>query len=44
MKKTINSQKRKAIWLVAGGPMQLLAAQKVKALGYALILTDGSKN
>ena len=31
-----------AIWLIAGGAMQRLAAEKIKALGYALILTDGS--
>src|SRR5437660_479001 len=31
-----------AIWLIAGGAMQRLAAEKIKAMGYALILTDGS--
>ena len=33
-----------AIWLISGGPLQMIAAKKVKALGYALILTDGSEN
>ena len=31
-----------AIWLIAGGAMQRLAAEKIKAMGYVLILTDGS--
>src|SRR5258706_8658440 len=31
-----------AIWLVAGGAMQRRAAEKIKAMGYALVLTDGS--
>src|ERR1700686_341918 len=31
-----------AIWLIAGGAMQRLAAEKIKAMGDALILTDGS--
>lgn len=31
-----------AIWLIAGGAMQRLAAEKIKAMGYALILSDGS--
>jgi biotin carboxylase len=31
-----------AIWLIAGGAMQRLAAEKIKAMGYTLILTDGS--
>lgn len=33
----------RAAWLIAGGPMQRPAAEKIKALGYALILTDGSE-
>src|SRR5258706_4415750 len=31
-----------SIWLVAGGAMQRLAAEKIKAMDHALILTDGS--
>lgn len=41
MKKT-STKKREAVWLFAGGPMQRLAAKKIKDRGYALILTDGS--
>src|SRR5258706_16449447 len=33
-----------AIWLVAGGAMQRRAAEKIKAMGYALVLTDGSSS
>lgn len=33
-----------AIWLISGGPLQMIAARKIKALGYALILSDGAKN
>jgi len=33
-----------AIWLVAGGAMQRLVAEKVKAMGCVLILTDGSSS
>src|SRR6266567_1776871 len=33
-----------AIWLIAGGAMQRLAAEKIKAMGCALILTDGSSS
>lgn len=33
---------REAVWLFAGGPMQRVAAEKIKNRGYALILTDGS--
>jgi biotin carboxylase len=33
-----------AVWLIAGGAMQRPAAEKIKALGYALILTDGSSS
>lgn len=35
-------KKREAVWLFAGGPMQRLAAKKIKNRRYALILTDGS--
>lgn len=31
-----------AIWLIAGGPMQFIAAKKIKELGYHLIISDGS--
>ena len=31
----------KAIWLVAGGPMQHIVAKKIKELGYHLIVSDG---
>ena len=34
--------KDKAIWLFAGGQMQELAASKIRALGYRLIITDRS--
>lgn len=33
-----------AIWLISGGPLQMIAAKKIKALGYALILSDGAEN
>lgn len=36
--------KRKAVWLFAGGPMQRPAAEKIKEMGFALILTDGSED
>lgn len=39
---TSTSNKRPAIWLFAGGPMQRAAAERIKARGYALIITDGS--
>jgi hypothetical protein len=38
----MDSVLRKSVWLVAGGPMQRPAAEKIKAMGYALLLTDGS--
>lgn len=31
---------RQAVWLVAGGPMQVSLARAIKGLGYDLILTD----
>lgn len=33
---------KQAIWLIAGGAMQSVAARKVKSLGYHLILSDGN--
>jgi biotin carboxylase len=36
--------KEKAVWLVAGGPMQARCAAYVRSLGYKLILTDGDAN
>ena len=32
--------KKKAIWLFAGGPMQEVAAKRIKEIGFQLILTD----
>jgi biotin carboxylase len=40
--KNSTPKKRSAIWLFAGGPMQRVAAERIKARGHALILTDGS--
>lgn len=40
--KNSTSKKRSAIWLFAGGPMQRVAAERIRARGHALILTDGS--
>lgn len=37
-------KKKKAIWLIAGGPMQEIAAKKIKELNYDLILTDMNKD
>jgi biotin carboxylase len=31
---------KQAIWLISGGPMQVLAARKIKQQGFALILSD----
>jgi biotin carboxylase len=31
---------KQAIWLISGGPMQILAARKIKQKGFALILSD----
>lgn len=36
------SNKSPAVWLVAGGPMQRLAAEKIRERGYATIVSDGS--
>jgi argininosuccinate lyase len=33
-------RRQKAIWIFAGGPMQMIAAQKVIERGYKLIVTD----
>jgi biotin carboxylase len=33
-----------AIWLISGGPLQGIAAKKIKSLGYTLILSDGAEN
>lgn len=33
---------REAIWLITGGPMQHIAAKKIQASGYALIVSDRS--
>lgn len=33
---------KEAVWLIAGGPMQAVLAQRIKQLGYHLILSDGS--
>ncbi len=33
---------RQAVWLIAGGPMQVPAARAIKQLGYQLIVSDGS--
>jgi len=38
------SQKKKAVWLFAGGPMQRPAAEKIKERGFDLIMTDGSED
>lgn len=35
---------KNAIWLISGGPLQMIVARKVKSLGYALILSDGAEN
>jgi len=40
--KNDTSHKPKAIWLFAGGPMQRVAAERIKARGYALIISDGA--
>lgn len=37
------TNKRPAVWLFAGGAMQRLAAEKIRARGYALVITDGSR-
>ena len=34
------TEKKQAIWLFSGGPMQEHAARKIVELGYQLILTD----
>ncbi len=34
----------KAVWLFAGGSMQITAAKKIKGKGYKLILTDGNSS
>ena len=39
-----DSFKMEAIWLISGGPLQVIAAKKIKSLGYALILSDGAEN
>lgn len=35
-------EKPQAVWLITGGAMQRLAAEKIKERGYTLILSDGS--
>ena len=37
-------ERKKAIWLVAGGPMQRVAAEKILARGFRLIISDGDKD
>jgi hypothetical protein len=32
--------KKNAIWLFAGGPMQEVAAVRIKELGYKLVISD----
>lgn len=34
------TQFKKAIWLITGGVMQYIVAQKIKAMGFSLILSD----
>ncbi len=34
--------REKAIWLVAGGPMQVSASQQVRERGYRLVISDGN--
>src|SRR3989344_1006859 len=34
--------KSKAVWLITGGAMQQVAAEKIKERGYTLIISDGS--
>jgi biotin carboxylase len=38
------NNKKDAVWLIAGGPMQKPAAALIKAQGYALIISDGSED
>lgn len=38
------TEKKQAIWLFSGGPMQEHAAKKIVELGYQLILTDINSN
>jgi len=40
MGKIGNMKKRKAVWVFAGGPMQVIAARKVIERGYKLLVTD----
>ena len=38
------NEKKDAVWLFAGGPMQKRAAEAIRRRGYQLVVTDGSKD